>query len=143
MLLRTRGLRLVRLFSALVATTLCGVALSGTASAAPAKAAALDCSIRILDPTQLYASYVYTLVEVNCNQAVSFIGGYVSLYRDGTHLGSVDIYQYNSPYVYKINMVACVPGNYHVMGYGFANLDGGAPDISKRVATTPIPITCT
>jgi hypothetical protein len=64
-------------------------------------------------------------VEVNCNQAVSFIGGYVSLYRDGTHLGSVDIYQYNSPYVYKLNTSTAVPPT------------------SASVATTPIPITCT
>jgi hypothetical protein len=119
-----------------------GVA-AATAVAQPAEAAALSCTVRILPPTQLYTSSVYTLVEVNCNQSVSFIGGYVSLYRDGVHLGTVDVYLNNRSYAYKLNLVSCVPGNYHVMGYGFANLDGGAPDVAERVATAPVPITCT
>ncbi len=113
------------------------------ATASSASAAALNCAITITNPTQLYTTYVYAYVEVKCNQSVSFIGGYLSLYRDGTHLGYAETYQNNAAYAYKINMVSCVPGNYHVMGYGFANLDGGPPDFSQRVATTPIAITCT
>jgi hypothetical protein len=29
------------------------------------------------------------------------------------------------------------------MGYGFANLDGGAPDITQRTTTPTVAITCT
>ncbi len=122
---------------ALVAST------APAASASSAKAAAVDCDIRIADPTQLYTSNVYTLVEVSCNQIVSFIGGYVSLYRDGTYLGSVDTYLYDRSYAYKLNMVSCVPGNYFAMGYGFANIDGGAPDFTLRKTTQTVAISCT
>jgi hypothetical protein len=83
------------------------------------------------------------LVEVKCNQSVSFIGGYVSLYRDGTWLGNVDVYLNDRSYAYKLNLVSCVPGNYHAMGYGFANLDGGAPDFAQRTTTPTVAITCT
>lgn len=116
---------------------------SQPASAASAKAAALSCPIRITDPVALYGTSVYSLVEVNCNQRVSYIGGYLSLYRDGVFLNYAETYLYNTSYAYKLNMVTCVPGNYHVMGYGFANLDGGAPDFSLRVASTPTYISCT
>jgi hypothetical protein len=132
---------MTKLRRALCALILGVAATLGTAQ--PAAAAALSCTVRILTPTQLYTTNVYTLVEVSCNQSVSFIGGYVSLYRDGTHLGTVDVYLYNRSYAYKLNMVSCVPGNYHVMGYGFANLDGGAPDVAQRVTTPTVPITCT
>lgn len=112
------------------------------ATASGASAAALSCAITITDPTQLYTTSVYAYVEVSCNQRVSYIGGYLSLYRNGTFLAYAETYLNNTAYAYKLNMVACVPGDYHVMGYGFANLDGGAPDFSQRVATTPITITC-
>ncbi|MFC6080137.1 hypothetical protein [Sphaerisporangium aureirubrum] len=128
---------------AAVATLALGGITTQPASASSAKAAALSCPIRITDPATVGGSYVYSLVEVNCNQRVSYIGGYLSLYRDGVYLGYAETYLYNTAYAYKINMVACVPGNYHVMGYGFANLDGGAPDFSLRVASTPAYISCT
>jgi opacity protein-like surface antigen len=120
-----------------------GASPAQAATASGASAAALNCAITISNPTQLYTTYVYAYVEVSCNQKVSFIGGYLSLYRDGTYLAYAETYQHNLAYAYKLNMVSCVPGNYHVMGYGFANLDGGAPDFSQRVASTPIAITCT
>ena len=113
------------------------------ASASSTKASAVSCNIRIADPTQQYTSYVYTLVEVSCNQSVGYIGGYVSLYRDGTWLGSVDTYLYNRSYAYKINMVSCVPGNYFAAGFGFANIDGGSPDFTLRKTTQTVAITCT
>ncbi|MDA0633959.1 hypothetical protein OUY22_11075 [Nonomuraea sp. MCN248] len=127
----------------LVAAAALALGVSPAQAANATSAAALNCAITITNPTQLYTTSVYAYVEVSCNQKVSFIGGYLSLYRDGTFLNYAEIYQYNLTYVYKLNMVSCVPGNYHVMGYGFANLDGGAPDFSQRVATTPIAITCT
>lgn len=117
--------------------------ISQPASASSAKAAALSCPIRVTDPVALYGLNVYSLVEVSCNQRVSYIGGYLSLYRDGVFLKYEEIYLYNTSYAYKLNMVTCVPGNYHVMGYGFANFDGGAPDFSLRVASTPTYISCT
>ncbi|MFC5819823.1 MULTISPECIES: hypothetical protein [Nonomuraea] len=128
---------------ALGAAAALALGVSPAQAANAAGASALSCTITITNPTQLYTTNVYAYVEVSCNQKVSFIGGYLSLYRDGTFLNYAEIYQYNLAYVYKLNMVSCVPGNYHVMGYGFANLDGGAPDFSQRVATTPIAITCT
>ncbi|GAB1817467.1 hypothetical protein [Herbidospora sp. RD11066] len=125
------------------ATLALGAPSAQAATAAGTNAAALSCGITISNPTQLYTTNVYAYVEVNCNQSVVYIGGYLSLYRDGTFLGYAETYLNNRAYAYKLNMVACVPGAYHVMGYGFANLDGGAPDFSQRVATTPISITCT
>ncbi|MEV4458030.1 hypothetical protein [Microbispora sp. NPDC049633] len=127
-----------------------GAAVALALGASPAQAATADnplpvlwCDITITNPTQLYTSYVYAYVEVKCNRNVTAIGGYLSLYRDGTFLGYEEIRLYNTAYAYKLNMVSCVPGNYHVMGYGWANLNGGPHAFDKRVATTPIPITCT
>jgi hypothetical protein len=130
---------------ALVLGVAAAVALVGAqvATASSANAAALSCTVRVPNPTQQYAAYVYTLIEVNCNKSVSFIGGYVSLYRDGTWLGSVSTYLYNTPYAYKINMVSCVPGNYYAVGYGFANLDGGAPDVAQSITSPTAAIACT
>ncbi|MEV0230158.1 hypothetical protein [Nonomuraea sp. NPDC050786] len=135
------GMRILALGTA--AALVLGASPAQAATASSMSATALNCAITISNPIQLYTTSVYAYVEVSCNQKVSFIGGYLSLYRDGTYLGYAETYQSNVAYAYKINMVSCVPGNYHVMGYGFANLDGGAPDFSQRVATTPITITCT
>jgi hypothetical protein len=120
------------------------MALAGVqvATGSAANAAALSCTVAIGDPTQLYTSSVYTYVQVACNEVVSFIGGYVSLYRDSTWLGSADVYLHNTTAAYKLNLVSCVPGNYRAVGYGFANLDGGAPDVAQSITTATVAITC-
>ena len=121
------------------------VALAGAqvATVSTANAAALSCTVTIPNPTQLYTSSVYTYVQVSCNQVVSFIGGYVSLYRESTWLGSADVYLHNTTAAYALNLVSCVPGNYRAVGYGFADLDGGAPDVAQSITTPTVTITCT
>lgn len=71
------------------------------------------------------------------------VGGSVALYRDGTFLGSARVQYTNRSYAYKLNVVTCVPGNYHAMGYAYANFDGGAADIFHNVTTPTVAITCT
>ena len=134
-----RGVRALVLGAAAAAA----LATTQVATASGANAAALSCNLRIANPTQLYTSNVYTLVEVSCNQSVGYIGGYVSLYRDGTWLGSVDTYLYDMMYAYKLNMVSCVPGNYYAAGYAFANINGGSPEYDLRTTTPTVAITCT
>lgn len=136
-------LRRHRMRALAVVATLAAAIGAQTVAAPSASAAALDCDIRILTPTQsANGGAVYTLVEVYCDQTVSYLGGYVSLFRDGNHLDLVSEYRTNSSYVYKLNLVSCVPGDYHAQGYGFANLNGGQPDITKRVTTPTVAVSC-
>ncbi|MFY1697912.1 MULTISPECIES: hypothetical protein [unclassified Solwaraspora] len=144
--LRTHRRTIARVFATLAAAAAVVVAGIAPASAAPAtaaKAAAIECSTRITTPVQIYTSSVYSLVEVSCNQTIAGVGGSVALYRDGTFLGSARVQYTNRSYAYKLNMVTCVPGNYHAMGYAYANFDGGAADIFDSVTTPTVAITCT
>ncbi|WP_326549523.1 hypothetical protein [Micromonospora sp. NBC_01813] len=136
----------IRLFFAVVLAAVFGAAGAGAASAAPAgavaakggdslQAAAISCNIRVTTPTQQGKSYVYSLVEVSCNQIIAGVGGYLYLYRDGVSVGGVSVANRNSMYAYKVNMVSCVPGNYHAVGMAYANFDGGAADIVRNITT--------